>query len=65
MPSTVISGFFYNAKSRVLKIVFVSGLIYEYKNVPESIYNAMKASRSKGIYFNQHIKGKFEFEKAE
>lgn len=65
MPSTVISNFFYDADRSVLKIVFVTGLVYEYKNVPKKIYQAMKASRSKGIYFNRYIKGKFEFEKVE
>ena len=65
MPSTVISKFFYDEDSHILKIVFVSGMIYEYKNVPVKVYEAMKASGSKGIYFNQHIKGKFEFAKAE
>ena len=65
MPSTVISNFFYDADRLILKIVFVSGIVYEYKNVPEKLYKAMKASGSKGVYFNQHIKGKFEFEKAD
>lgn len=65
MPSTVISNFFYDSQRRVLKIVFVTGLVYEYKNVPGKIYQDMKASGSKGIYFNRYIKGKFEFEKVE
>ncbi len=65
MPSTVISNFYYDADSRILKIVFVTGMVYEYKNVPETIYQAMKISRSKGIYFNRYIKGKYEFEKTE
>ena len=65
MPSTVISNFFYDADRLILKIVFVSGIVYEYKNVPEKLYKAMKASGSKGVYFNQHIKGKFEFEKTD
>jgi len=63
MPSTVISKFFYDADNRMLKIVFVSGIVYEYKNVPEKVYEEMKASGAKGIYFNQYIKGKFEFKK--
>ena len=49
----------------MLKIVFVSGIVYEYKNVPEKVYRAMKVSGSKGIYFNRKIKGKFEFDKVE
>ena len=63
MPSTVIASFSYNAETNALTIVFVSGMVYHYKNVPEEIYEAMKGSKSKGIYFNRHIKDKYEFEK--
>ncbi|MDQ2720536.1 MAG: KTSC domain-containing protein [Bacteroidota bacterium] len=63
MPSTVIASFSYNAERSVLKIVFVSGMIYEYKNVSGKIYHAMVNSSSKGIYFNEHIKDQYEFEK--
>jgi hypothetical protein len=63
MPSTVIAFMHYNIETSVLKIGFVSGLEYEYKNVPEEIYNQLKTSGSKGIYFNEHIKGRYKFEK--
>jgi hypothetical protein len=63
MPSSVILHTRYNIKTATLKITFVSGLVYEYKNVPEEKYNAMMTSGSKGIYFNQHIKGQYEFKK--
>lgn len=63
MPSTVISSINYNAETSSLKITFVSGRVYEYKNVPEEIYVAMRTSGQKGIYFNEHIKGRYDFEK--
>lgn len=63
MPSSVILHAIYNSYSATLRVTFVSGLIYEYKNVPEKIYNAMMTSGSKGIYFNRHIKGQYEFKK--
>ena len=53
----------YNAETATLRVTFVSGVIYDYKNVPEEVYVAMKTSGAKGIYLNQHIKGKYEFEK--
>lgn len=65
MPSTVVSHFHYNKYERTLTITFTSGIIYYYKNVPENVYIEMKAAFSKGIYFNQHIKGFYEFEKVE
>jgi hypothetical protein len=61
MPSTVIAAIHYD--KGILKIVFVSGTVYHYLDVPEEVYMAMKASKSKGIYFNQHIKDKYAFEK--
>jgi hypothetical protein len=63
MPSTVIANMFYNASTETLRITFVSGMIYDYKNVPEEVYNALKASGAKGVYLNQHIKSKYSFEK--
>ncbi|MGI8951799.1 MAG: KTSC domain-containing protein [Chitinophagaceae bacterium] len=65
MPSSVVSKFYYNANTNTLRIIFVTGMIYDYKNVPEKVYRAMKESFSKGTYFNQYIKGKYEFEKIE
>ena len=65
MPSTVISKFYYNTATHTLRIVFVTGIVYDYKHVPESVYENMKASFSKGTYFNQNIKGNYEFEKIE
>ncbi|QPH40785.1 KTSC domain-containing protein [Pedobacter endophyticus] len=65
MPSSVISHFSYNEQDKVLKITFVTGLVYHYKNVPKRTYSLLKSSISKGRYFNFHIKDKFKFEKIE
>lgn len=46
-----------------MRIVYVSGMVYDYKNVPWEVYQAMKTSGSKGTFLNKHIKGNFEFEK--
>jgi len=53
----------YDPGTKTLRIIFVSGMIYDYKNVPASIYKAMKSSGSKGTYLNRHIKNNYEFEK--
>ena len=63
MPSSVISTMFYNPNTATLRIIFVSGMVYDYKNVPEEVFQAMKSSGSKGTYLNQHIKGRYQFEK--
>ena len=63
MPSSVVAAMSYDRASLVLTIRFVSGLVYKYKDVPEEVFNAMKASSAKGIFLNQQIKGKYSFEK--
>ncbi|NII82479.1 MULTISPECIES: KTSC domain-containing protein [unclassified Pedobacter] len=65
MPSSVIKYFSYDVAAKVLKIIFVTNMIYLYKNVPEKMYKMLKASGSKGRYFNRYIKDKFEFQKLE
>ena len=63
MPSTVISRYTYDPAKRILRVVFVTGLIYDYKNVPQEVYNEMKMSFSKGTYLNKYIKGVYPFQK--
>jgi hypothetical protein len=53
----------YNPATQRLRIVFISGLVYEYKNVPQTVYDEMRAAGSKGSYLNQHIKRHYNFEK--
>jgi hypothetical protein len=65
MPSSVVAAIDYNTDSRSLKITYVSGMVYEYKEVPERIYKSLKIAGSKGRYLNYYIKGKYEFEKIE
>ena len=63
MPSTVIANMKYDPETERLTIVFISGLIYDYKNVPVTVYEELKNSRSKGIFLNKHIKGQYDYEK--
>ncbi len=63
MPSSVITSFKYKPAAHILRITFVSGKVYDYKNVPGDVFNEMKNSASKGTYFNKDIKGKYSFKK--
>lgn len=62
MPSTVIESFSYNEMEKKLRIVFVSGKVYDYLKVPKEVIEEMKAAFSKGKYYNQHIKYNYDFE---
>ena len=63
MPSSVVAAMRYNPKTSTLRIIYVSGDVYDYKDVPEKVYEEMKASASKGTYLNKKIKTRFNFEK--
>jgi len=65
MPSSVINRISYDHKSSILRIIFISGNIYDYLNVPLPVYYSLKQARSKGMFFNENIKGKFEFKRIE
>jgi hypothetical protein len=63
MPSRVVHSFSYDAEKQILHVVFTSGNSYQYLNVPEEAYHAMKNSFSKGEYLNKHIKGHYDFKR--
>jgi hypothetical protein len=61
MPSTVIRSFEYDTANRRLLVVFQSGRRYTYERVPPETFAALQGSRSKGEFFNTHIRDKFSF----
>ncbi len=63
MPSSVVSSIKYDAPTATLRIFFVSGRIYDYEDVPEDVFTAMKSAFSKGTYFNDYIKNNYRFKK--
>ncbi|PRY50338.1 KTSC domain-containing protein [Arcticibacter pallidicorallinus] len=63
MPSSVISSYHFEPSSRTLTVVFLSGMVYEYQGVPESLYDEMKAVKSKGTFLNKRVKGVYPYRK--
>lgn len=47
----------------VLRIIFTTGNIYEYKNVPGEIFIELKNSGNPGITFSHLVKNVYEFKK--
>ena len=60
MPSAVIRDFSYNVATRQLVVTFVTGRIYAYADVPPEVHNAFRASGSKGRFFNQEIRDRYD-----
>ena len=63
LPSTVIRSFRYLADRRELEVIFRSGHVYAYLDVPLDVAKAMRASVSKGEFFNAHVRDAFAFER--
>lgn len=53
----------YEESSQTLEMTFKGGGVYEYSNVPESVFNALRSASSVGRYFAQHIKDRYRCRK--
>ena len=54
----------YDPETKTLEIEFLNGGLYQYFNVPESIYNGLMAASSHGSYFDQYVKkGGYRYKK--
>lgn len=63
VSSSNIRSIGYDSKFQTLEIEFHSGGIYQYFNVPESVYNALMSAQSHGSYFHRHIKDEYQWTK--
>ena len=53
----------YDQNTNIIEIEFHSGDIYQYFNVPESIYLALMNAVSKGTYFHDKIKQHYKYKR--
>lgn len=53
----------YDRGARTLTVKFVSAEVYEYFEVPASIYDDLMAADSKGTYFQRNIRDQFAYRK--
>jgi hypothetical protein len=65
MPSSVIRSFDYQPDKRELEVRFVSGRRYVYFEVPAREVERLKSARSKGGYFNLHIRDRYQYRELE
>ena len=56
VSSSNISSIGYDPKNEVLEVAFLDGSIYQYLEVPESVYKSMMKSPSKGKYLHNNLK---------
>lgn len=66
VDSTLIRSVGYDLASSVLEIEFITeDRIYEYFDVPLSIYSELMAAESKGLYFNEYIKDMYSYQQVD
>ena len=63
MPSSVIRKYYYKPELQILTIVYVSGAVYNYLDVPKEVFDDFRPSFSKGYYLNRNIKPFFKYKK--
>ena len=57
--SGAIAKFAYALGTRRLVIFFKSGSVYEYQDVPRTVFDGFRAARSKGEFFRSAIRTQF------
>lgn len=60
--SVVIRAVGYDKNTETMRMELVSGAIYDYYEVPQSVYEKLMRSPSKGEYLNEYIKTKYSFD---
>ena len=62
VTSTNIRSIGYDATNETLEVEFNSGGLYQYFNVPETVYTALMRASSKGRYLNDQIKDRYRYQ---
>jgi hypothetical protein len=61
MPSTIIRAFDYRPGTRELDILFTTGRLYRYANVPPEAVDAFRSAFAKGRHFNARIRDRYPY----
>ncbi len=56
VSSSAIISVGYDADAMILELEFESGRVYQYFDLPSSVYEAFRAAGSLGGYFNRNIR---------
>lgn len=62
--SSTVARFGYDETSQILSVEFSSGVIYNYYDVLQPVFEQMKASSSKGQFISQNLKGVYRYARA-
>lgn len=65
MPSSVIRRFHYDPATCTLDVLFVTGRLYRYAEVPADLAERFRGAFAKGRFFNARIRDRFACEELE
>jgi len=60
VSSSAIRAIGYDAVTRRMKIAFTEGHIYDFCGVPESIFKGLLHAGSKGRYYHNYIRDRYQ-----
>lgn len=60
ISSSAISAVGYDPTTMRMKIHFVQGHTYDFCRVPENVFNGLLNAHSKGGYYNDHIRDRYQ-----
>jgi hypothetical protein len=63
VTSTNVKAVAYEEATSTLFVEFSAGNVYQYFDVPLTVFEEFLSSSSKGAYFNSHLKNKFRYER--
>ena len=63
VESSAISSVGYDPRREVLELEFSSGAVYDYFEVPRSVYDSLMKAPSKGRFVSRSIRGRFSSER--
>jgi hypothetical protein len=63
IKSTSLRAASYDTLKENLRVSFINGNIYEYKNVPSTMFTKFRLAKSQGKFFNQNISKGYNFRK--
>jgi KTSC domain len=65
VESSAISSVGYDPGHEVLEVEFSSGAVYDYFEVPRSVYESLMKASSKGRFLSHRVRDRFPFERRE
>ncbi|MCI0470087.1 MAG: KTSC domain-containing protein [Candidatus Aminicenantes bacterium] len=63
VTSSNVESIGYDESSQILRVRFLNGTTYDYKNVPPMEFEQLKIAHSIGAYLHRNIKNNYPYEK--